>query len=156
MALTVELTAGETQAQLADQFPVQQRTPYMTVILSDPVMILEDNSDRIGIDLTVSTTTLGNIAGNARGLVDGQLHYTPKTGEFFLLNPEVRRLHVAGVPEQYQRDIQAVVASVARGALSRIPIYKLNEEDPNQSLAKSYLKSATVRDGKLVLELQLF
>ena len=156
MAFTVELTAAELQTQLAGQFPVQQITPYMTVILSDPTLVLKDNSDRIGIDLTVSATTFGNIAGNARGLVDGQLRYAPETGEFFLLNPEVHRLIVAGVPPQYQRDIQALVASVAKQALSTIPIYKLNEEDPNQSLAKSYLKSATVRDGKLVLELQLF
>jgi hypothetical protein len=155
-ALTIELTAEDIQAQLAGQFPVRQERPYITVILSDPVVMLEDNSDRIGVELTVSTTTLGNIVGHARGLVDGRLRYVPQTGEFFLVNPEVRRLQVAGVPQQYQRDMQSVVAAVAKDTLARLPVYRLNEQDPNQALAKRHLKSATVRDGRLVLDLQLF
>lgn len=156
MAFTKELTAGELQTQLAGQFPRQEQTPFMTVTLSDPRIILKDKSDRIGMELTVSTTSLGNISGKARGLMDGKLHYVPKTGEFFLLDPEMQRLHVAGVPEQYQSDIRILVEGIAKETLSQIPIYTLKADDPNQSLAKSFLKSVTVRNGRLVLEVGLF
>lgn len=155
MAFTKELTASELQTQLASQFPLQEQTPFMTVTLSDPIVILKEKSDRIGLELTVATAALGNTGGKARGLMDGQLHYEPKTGEFFLRDPEVQRLYVAGVPEQYQSDIRMMVDSIAKQALSRIPIYTLKEDDPDQSLAKSFLKSVSVRNGKLILDLGL-
>jgi len=75
MAFTKMLTAAELQAQVAGQFPLQRLTPFMTVTLSDPRVVLEDKSDRIGIELSVATDALGGIANKARGLIDGQLHY---------------------------------------------------------------------------------
>lgn len=156
MSFTRELTAAELQTQLSGQFPVRQQTAFMTVTLSDPRVILNEGSDLIGLELTVLTTALGNIESTARGLVDGQLHYQPETGEFFLLRPEVRRLHVVGVAEQYQNDIKMMVDGVAKEALSRMPIYTLKEDDTSQSMAKSFLKSVTVRNGKLILELGFF
>lgn len=68
----------------------------------------------------------------------------------------MRHLHVEDIPELYQDDIRMVVDGIAKEALAQIPIYTLKGDDPNQALAKSYLKSATVRNGKLVLDLDLF
>ncbi len=156
MAFTKMLTAAELQAQVAGLFPLQKLTPFMTVTLSDPRVVLDDKSDRIGVELSIATDALGGIASKARGLIDGQLHYESATGEFFLLKPEVRRLHVENIPELYQSDIRMIADEIAKEAFTQIPIYTLKEDDPHQALARSYLKSATVRNGKLVLELDLF
>jgi hypothetical protein len=156
LAFTRELTASELQTQLAGQFPRHEQTPFMTVTLYDPRIILKDKSDRIGLEISIATTSLGNVSGKARGVMDGKLHYESKTGEFFLLRPQMQHLHVAGVPEQYQGDIQILVETIARETLSQIPVYTLNEDVPNEALARSFLKSVAVRNGKLILELGLF
>ena len=155
-AFTKELTSDELQTQLSSQFPLHRQSPLINVTLSDPRVVLKENSDRIGMELTVLATALGNIEGKARGLVDGKLHYEPRTGEFFLLNPELHKLHVDNVSEQYQADMRLMVEGIIQEALARIPIYTLQESDPRQSLARSHLESVIVRNGKLVLNLKLF
>lgn len=63
MAFTKELTVDELQTHINSKFPIEKRTPLVTVNLSDPIVILEDQSDRIGITLTVSALGPGNISG---------------------------------------------------------------------------------------------
>jgi len=154
-AYTIELTKAEVQEAVAEYFPVKHISPFVMLTAHDPRVSLEQKSGRIGLEFSVLANVPGVLSGEGRGLIDGDLEYRHKTGEFYLRDPKVKSLKLYDMPTEVTATVKLALQQLMRQSLPVILVYKLQDNDLKQKMAKSVLSSVAVRKGKLVLELSV-
>jgi hypothetical protein len=149
--IVVELTPGEIQERLDKAFPISQT--YLMVFdltLSDPEVSLTEGSDRIGFGLSAKTNVRvdgEDVTGRAH-MTTG-IEYDPKRGALLLADPRVEALKLSMLPEKYEDEVLAAANIAAKKFLREYEVYRLDEADFKQALAKMVLKDVVVRDGVL-------
>lgn len=154
-AYTVELTKEEVQEAVSGYFPVKQITPLVMLTAHDPVVMLKPDSHRIGLEFSVLAIVPGIFSGEGRALIDGDLEYRNRTGEFYLRDPKIRDLKLYDTPAEVTRSIRLGLQQLMQQSLPIILVYKLQDGDLKQQMAKSVLTSVNVRKGKVVLDLSM-
>jgi hypothetical protein len=152
---TFSIPLSQLQHKVSRQFPIEKTNYWLTVRLLDPVVRLDEEANRIGVELTIRLHTLGDLTFQWRGLVDGRLEYHRETSGFYLLNPNLRRLHLDGAPSHYQSITRTVTGLLLDKVFATTPIYQLDTTKFRHSLAKLLLKSMTIKKDKILIELGL-
>jgi len=132
---------------------VQQKDVFITTTFSDPRVILQNGSDRIGLQITATVTALGRRAVSGTLLADGQVAYIPAEGTFYFDNGQVQDIQIAGLPEDLKPVVQQLADPLIDQHLKHVVLYRLKPEDVRQELVKIFLKSAEIKNGRLVLQL---
>ena len=145
----------ELQKKIEREFPLQKKKSLITATFSEPAVLLDEGSDRMGIGLAVKVALPGgkNFHGNVEA--DGELQYKPENGELFVFNSRVHQLQIPELPDRYRGPVQEVVARAVKHYLSSVLIYQLKQDDFKHSLARLVLKSVRVEEGNLVVEIGL-
>jgi len=154
-AYTVELTREEVQQAVDGYFPVKHVTPLIMITAYRPKVSLDQSSSRVGLEFSVLANVPGILTGEGRGLIDGDLEYRHKTGEFYLRDPKIVSLDIYDLPPEVIKPVQLGLQQLMRQSLPVILVYKLKDDDLKQRMAKSVLSSVAVRKGKLILELSV-
>lgn len=152
---TVELTEDQLQDRISAKMPIERKKLFVTVIFSNPDVILKNDSEKLGFKSNIVALFPAGLKIEGNGYIQGHIKYDSKKGEFFLENPEVISLDVKNATEKNQEDIRKVADLAAKKALNHHPIYKLKDNNFREKFAISVLKSVTVKDGKLILVLGL-
>lgn len=155
-ATVLEFAQADLQARVGPQFPLQRNFLGAAITFADPLVSLSETENRIGVELTVSVAIGENIQGRGRGMTDGVLVYKPATGQFVLTEPRLRNLKVENIPQEQQARVRETIDWVARNALAEIVVYQLTDKDLREKMAKQMLRSVAVKNGKLVVELEMF
>lgn len=151
---TKELTAIELQEKVDANLPLEKKLLLSTVRLSDAkVHLPEGDTGRITVELSVIASTLGGLKKEGRAQVVSGISYMSEKGEFYLKDPEIVSLQIEGVPESQQDHVKMLVERAAKLALKEMPIYRFNDENLKQKLAKATLQAVRVENGKLLLDL---
>ena len=151
----VSLGQAELQQALRLGFPLEKT--YLVIVqvrLSDPVVTLREDSDRIELAVRVEAG-LKDLGRPSRGTADVscRIRYEPSEGSFYADDPKVERLSLDGHPEGLLEKSSGAVTWVLRGLLARQPIYTLRTLDTARSVARLVLKDVRVREGRLRLTL---
>lgn len=150
---TVEFTEAQLQQQLASMMPVTREQMFVTVTLSEPILDLGIGDNKIGVFSSMDISAPGGIKGTGRAKIVGQISYKKQTGEFFLYNPTVSHIEVDQIPSQFHSNIKQLAQLGLNSAIKGKPIFKLNDDNPQQNLAKSMLQSVKVEPGKILITL---
>ncbi len=151
---TLELTREQLQQAVQAKMPVKVEKMFATLVLSNPVVVLQENSDRLGMETDLLFTVAGSNPTKGHGTIDGNIVFDKVKGEFHLVNPKVQSLKVAGMAPQVQETLRQLADTAAQQALASKPVYTLDDKDLKQKLAKAVLKSVAVINGKLALYMQ--
>lgn len=154
-AYTVELAQDEVQEAVSSYFPIKHVTPFMMLTVYSPKVLLEQNSNRIALAFSVLANVPGILTGEGRGTIEGDLEYHSKRGEFYLRDPKIRNIEIYDLPAELTQSIQLGLQQLMKQSLSVILVYKLQDKDLQQMMAKSVLSSVEVRRGKVILELSV-
>lgn len=148
----VVFTAGELQKKIEKQFPITRKGALAKVELHHPAVFLDKNTQRIGlrVDMKIAPPLGKKFSGQME--FDADVEYRPEQGEFFLVDSRVRHFQLDDVPKIYQDMVSSLANETLKRYLEELPIYKLDENDFKESLAKLVLKSVVVKEGKLVLD----
>ena len=155
-ASPLEFSQADLQARVAPQFPIQRSMFGIAMSFTEPVVFLSENENRLGVEVTVTAAMSPVIKGKGRGMIDGTLIYKPDTGQFVLTEPRLRNLKVENIPPEQQARLRETIDWVARNALVEIVVYQLSDTDVREKMAKRFIKSTEVKDGKLLVELEMF
>jgi Protein of unknown function (DUF1439) len=150
--LTLRFTREELQGRVAEKFPLDQKILLLfTVTYSNPVIKLEDGSDRIGVGLDVSAKLAGNkfVKGRVEG--DWQVRYDSTDGGLYFDDPKVSKFRIEGLPPSTEDTVTQVATPLIREYLSRVPVYRLKPGELRQDIARGVLKSVSVKQGMLVV-----
>lgn len=136
--------------------PLEKKQYFFTVRLSEPKVVLINESNEIGFFMHVDVLAPGRLKGGGRGQISGSVRYEQKTGEFFLDSPRLVGLEIDLLPKKLTPKISKLAELVLAKASSKLPVYKLRDDDPKHQLARSTLKSVKVQDHKLMITLGMF
>lgn len=156
MNFVIELAQADLQRRVERLFPVVHEDPLYRVELGAPRVILRSGSDRIGLNLAVAGTLLHELALSGRAELDGRLRYEPASRAFYLDDAAVTELVIDGVPAPYLGELRRVAEQAARELLATRPLYVLGQFGEATAPLGREIKSVSVRDGKLVVELAMF
>lgn len=144
----VELSRGEIQAKIAPRFPLVEGNRLAKVELTNPRVLFESGSDRLGFELDAAAGLLGqSYAGSAA--VMGRLRY--EDGTFYFTEPELVRLSLPELAVEHQDTARRVINTAAAAMLPQIPLHTL--QGSKERLAKMFIKRVEVRDEKIRVEL---
>lgn len=149
----LELEQADLQRALASRFPLR-REGTVTLQFADPFVRLDCGEDRMGLELSISARLLGAMTPATRWLVIGELKYQRENGWFTLGQPDLHYITAANLPSGAGPGRRFVTADILGPMLSDLPIYQLRTTDTRQALARKYLHTIRVSDGKLVLWLR--
>ena len=151
--LTLAFTREDLQQRVAAKFPFDQKLLFITVTYSNPQVLLKDNSDRIGISLDATAKLAGSQLVNGHAAGDWQIRYEPADGAFYFDDPHIQQIDIGGLSRFTQEQIARIAKPLIEEYLRRVPVYRLKPGDLRQDLARSALKSVTVKRGKLYVVL---
>ena len=151
--LTLAFTREDLQKRVAAKFPFDQKLLFITVTYSNPEVILNDSSDRIGISLDATARLAGDQLVKGHAVGDWQIRYEPAEGAFYFDDPKIERIDIGGLTPSTQEQISRIARPLMEEYLRRVPVYRLKPGDFRQDLARATLKSVAVRQGKLYVVL---
>ncbi|MDH4183157.1 MAG: DUF1439 domain-containing protein [Nitrospinota bacterium] len=154
-AYTITLTRQDVQSQIDPQFPITEETLFSSVTLKNPKLDLTEGSDRIGIIVDAAVSALGGIEAAGLVHIDGALRYVKETGEFLLNDATARSVEIEGLSGMARAKVAEMLTAVIRDYFDKNPIFRLKKDTIAEAMVMSALKSVTVKDGKLQLELGL-
>ncbi len=150
---TLNLSAAEIEHSIARSLPVSKSKLLVTLTVRSVSVQFMAGEDRILLRPQVELGIAGQTALVGRALVEGQIRYSAPTGEFFFDHPRVVDLSIQGLPASVRSAAEDLVAIVGETYLATTPVYRLDQKDFKQSLAKLVLKSVQVREGQLEIVL---
>jgi len=152
-AYTVEITQKEIQSMVASIFPIKQQLPFVSTTLSDPRIHILRGNNRLRLSVAVSTAFSNNITSSGVAEIEGEVDYDSVKGEFYLRQPTITKLQFDQLPQEYEQQARSVVSGLTQQSLPIIVIYRLDEKDIKQAVTRRVLKGISVKDGKLVADL---
>ena len=151
---TMEFGAEVLQKRITAVFPLKVKKFIFVFKIFDPIVVIPaETIDRIGVEVSLKVSIPGLLKAEGRGLVHGEIDYLNSTGEFFFFDPELQNFDIRGLPRRYQEEVRGLFESIMKSALSDISIFKFDEEDKKQKIAKRLLKSVKVENERLKIEL---
>lgn len=156
LSYTVEISEAELQEKVAEMMPLEKKKFFVTVIFSHPTIELAESANQIGIYSLLDISAPGGIKSKGDAKITGSLSYDAAKSEFYFKDPAIVAMKLDKVPADYLPTIKEIAQLVASKVLSSTPIYKLKGGDLKRDLAKSMLKSVTVKNRQLLVELELF
>jgi hypothetical protein len=155
----LRLTQQEIQDRFDEKFPFSKRHLLLfEVTYSNPKVILTEGSDRIRFstdaELSNFATSGGQRLSGSCEVVAG-LRYDAEQHAFFLIDPEIEKLDIAGLPVELTPKVQQAMVATAEEVLTRRPVYTLRPTDLKKAAARAVLKSVKVENGVLVIALGL-
>ena len=155
----VIITQKQIDDALQKKFPVTKtHLLIFRIIYSNPRLRLLPESNRIevGLDAEVNIKILNEskkLAGTV--LVTSALAYRNETKQFFLSSPEINKLGIQGIPQQYLDKVTDFASNAAREYLQEFPVYTLTAKDTKTAAAKLLLKDVQVKSSEVHVTLGL-
>ena len=156
LSYTLTFTEAELQAKLDKLMPLKRKQLFVNIVITEPKLDLIEGANALSILANVQAFAPAGLKGQGKTHIKGTIDYRPEQGEFYLQNPQIIALEIAGVPVQYQKQIKQLAQTTISKALLSQPVYTLKDSDVNEQLAKSTLESVEVKSGKLLVNFSMF
>jgi hypothetical protein len=178
VSYTFELPKEEIEKELATKFPMkpgseQEDGSPLDLTLSNPVVLLEEGRSQVGlrVDVVAETAATTKLPALPRGrpgapappapdrprftgnvTVFASVKYDPDAKAIRLSDPNVADLQIAQLPDPLLKPLSRMAEKALAQKFAEQPI-PLKSETALDKAATAVLKSVTVKDGKLLVEI---
>lgn len=145
--LTIEVSQSQIQGEMEAFFPMERQfSGGMTLNLFDPLLILEEGSNRleyqVGAEVDVAPLNR-QFRGWLR--VSGIIRFDADQGEFYLDDSRVEDFDVEGIPSIFHGTAREIADRMVAEHLRQTPVYTLEGPIRGEGLLE-YLPGIHVRD----------
>jgi Protein of unknown function (DUF1439) len=122
---TLDFSAKQIQDAIAPKFPAENcRLPLACIKLQNPIVSLQDNSDRITLTLDTTVSILQQpVTGTA--VVSAKPRYQASTGEIFLDDSQIQDLKFPGVSANVTNLVTQYGSILAKQSARRFTTLKI-------------------------------
>ena len=156
VSYTLELTEAELQQRVSASMPLSKKQFFTELTLFEPRVDLIADSNQIGVFSKIHFKLNKQLQFQGQIKIRGQLTYRADEGAFYFKAPIIEALSIEQLPQKYQAKAISIAQKSATYLLNSMPVYRLKADQLSHNVAKATLKSVTVKDEKLLLELALF
>lgn len=154
-ANTLHVTQQEIQQQIDSRLPAGT-APGMPVTLSlrslqcDLLAPHESvNSNNVALQAQVHFSVLGLIQMDSTAALQGRLVYSADRGAFYIEQPQLTALDLAGVAPRQQQQLKANLQQLLSSVLAVTPVYTLQD-----ARAKNHIDRIEVQDSVMLVHLK--
>ena len=145
---SVAVPMGMINSKLANQFPVQEKRQLGTVTISDPNILGQQGSDKLGVGTSFKFTNFlipNGIAGNLK-LASG-VRFDPKTQNLYLANPMVEELkfHDFSLAKYLTNDMRQSLGVIIAETIAKKPIYNIKKA----GIGSGFVRGIDIRNGQV-------
>lgn len=164
LSFTIEIGREHLQAKVDKQFPRQQEGALgLSLVLRDPKVTLDPESDRVGLQLVAAVKQPGiKVKGfqllepsevlTGQATVSGRVRYEPGEGAVYLYDPAVSELKIEKLPEKGLGPVRGMIEDQLRADWAKQPIHTFQARNMQEIAAKLLLKSIAIQNGLLIIE----
>jgi hypothetical protein len=153
---TLELSETDIQEKADAMMPLEKKKFFVTTTLTNPVIDLVETTNELGLSTDVSVKAPGNIVGNGKVSFTGTLRYDNDSVSFYFDNLKVVSLDVKKVRPDSLPKIKKILEFIAKKFLANKPVFTFRDDNLKHRLAESTLKSISIENETLIIELGLF
>jgi hypothetical protein len=153
---TKVFTEEELQSRLEAVMPIERKKFFLTVIVSEPILDLVENENRLGIEATIEAIVPGGFVGSGRANIVGAIDYNADEGAFYIRDPEIVSLNIKRIPERHLKSVKSFAQTLLTSSLTAYPVFRFKDDNIQHKLAKSKLESVVVEGKKLLVKLRVF
>lgn len=150
-AFKTKLSDTHIQSALVKHFPLREYAAFAKVSLHEPQVILSRESKDLLLVIPVDANIPDQPVKQGHARVAVKVSYKPGNGGLYLSSPRVIKFDMPHVSKTMNKDLKNKVDEICQNSLPLVQIYKVMEKSLNHSLAKSVLKSFTIKDHYLGL-----
>jgi hypothetical protein len=145
---SVAIPMGMINSTLANQFPVQEKRQLGTVTISDPNVLGQQGTNKLGIGTSFKFTNFlvpNGIGGNLK-LASG-VRFDPKTQNLYLANPMVEELkfHDFSLAKYLTNDMRQSLGVIIAETIAKKPIYNIKKA----GVGSGFVKGIDIRNGQV-------
>ena len=145
---SVAVPMAMINSKLANQFPVQEKRQLGTVTISDPNILGQQGSDKLGVGTSFKFTNFllpNGIAGNLK-LASG-VRFDPKTQNLYLANPMVEELkfHDFSLAKYLTNDMRQSLGVIIAETIAKKPIYNIKKA----GIGSGFVRGIDIRNGQV-------
>ena len=145
---SVAIPMGMINTKLANQFPVQEKRQLGTVTISDPSILGQHGSNKLGIGTSFKFTNflIPNGIGGTLKLASG-VRFDPKTQNLYLADPMVEELkfHDFSLAKYLTNDMRQSLGVIIAETIAKKPIYNIQKA----GIGSSFVRGIDIRDGQV-------
>ena len=149
----LKFTEAQLQERLQAITPIERKTAFANVVLTDGKLQLLDQENEIEVTAFLDVTALGSLHGSGSVTVQGSLVYKPSEGAFYLHNAKVTQLKVDQMSQDAVTQITPLIQDVVTQSLQSRAIFQLQDNDMRHALLKASLKRIEVKQQILLVVL---
>lgn len=147
---SVAVPMGMINATLAEQFPVEEKRSLGTVSISDPNVLGEEGSDKLGIGTAFKFSNFlipDGIGGNLK-LASG-VRFDSTTKNIYLSNPMVEELTFQNfsLSKYLTADMKNSLGLIIAETIAKKPIYNIEKA----GIGAGFVKGIDIRNGQVFL-----
>lgn len=144
----VLISKDQIQATLNKKFPYDKNAIIARLTLDSAKVYFKN--ENIGLKLSYYGNFLNK---EIKGIVDfnGKIFYNNSKGAFYLHEFEIAEISVNESNFSQQEKLEATVLKIVKNYLDDYPVYRLNQGDFKQNLAKLALKDISVQGENLAI-----
>jgi hypothetical protein len=150
-AYKTSLSDTHIQSTLVRHFPIREYAAFARVTLHEPQVILSRDSKELLLIIPIDANIPDQSQKKGHARIALKVSYRPGNGGLYLNNPRVVGFEMPNISKSMDKMLKAKITTICLNSLPLIQIYKLKEESLNHSLAKSTLKSYSIKDGSISL-----
>ncbi|MDH5323826.1 MAG: DUF1439 domain-containing protein [Gammaproteobacteria bacterium] len=153
LAYTFKFTEAELQEKVSAMMPLTRKKFMVTVVVSNPKLQLPTTGNLIQVTVDLQATIPGGLKANGTAQVSGTINYNREKGSFHLKNPEIQQLDIHGLPQKMHGTVKNLAQNGLIRTMHKKPLYTLKDDKLKHKMAKATLKSVSVKDGVLHVEM---
>lgn len=151
-AYTLEIQENELQDKVSAMMPIELKKMFLIVTLSNPIIDLESESNEVTVYTDIQVEAPSGQKGTGSLKIRGSPFYKPDISSLFLQEVKIVDMKIDKLPETYFPLAKGVVHLMATKMFAKYPVYTLKSASIKHSIAKTFLKSVSVSNNKLMLE----
>jgi hypothetical protein len=146
--ITLDFSARQIQDAIAPKFPAENcPLPLTCIKLQNPRISLQDDSDRITLNLDAAVSVLQQLS-TGTAVVSAKPRFQASTGEIFLDDAKIQDLKLQGVPPNVTHFVTQYGSILAKRSLENTPIYSFKNNQA-EKMARMSIVDVKVVSGKL-------
>lgn len=147
---SVAVPMGMINSTLSEQFPIEEKRTLGTVTISEPNVLGQEGSDKLGVGTSFKFSNFlvpAGIGGNLE-LASG-VRFDPTTQNLYLANPMVKELkfHDFSLSKYLTEDMKSSLGIIIAETIAKKPIYNIKKA----GIGSGFVKGIDVRDGQIFL-----
>jgi hypothetical protein len=152
-AFDVVIPIEKMQKKIEQKFPVEKDKKYYWAKMSNPLVLLDSQTNRLGLALDLSFRLFEKVKRHGHVKLLGTPRFDSKQCEFYLADTAVESLQLNDARPDQQYYIRQLLNKLAKKKLQHLTLHQIDDCTAKKQLLNVSVQSIQVQESAVVISL---